>query len=102
MQSISSVSAFSDLLNSNRNVIVDFYADWCGPCKVIAPVIEGYAAAKPHITFVKVNVDEAQELTAKYGVTDIPTFMGFVNGSKVGEVRGGNKSEIEKMMAGMN
>ena len=102
MQLISSVSAFADVLNSNRNVLVDFYADWCGPCKMIAPIVERLATANPHVTFLKVNVDEAQELTRKFGVSAMPTFMAFVNGSKVGEVMGADKAGIEKLIANMN
>ena len=102
MLHISTVPAFAELLNSNRNVIVDFYAEWCGPCKMIAPILERLAAANQHVTFVKVNVDEAQELTRKYGVSAMPTFMAFVNGSKVGEVMGADKAGIEKLIAAMN
>lgn len=102
MQSITSVTAFADLLTANKNVLVDFYADWCGPCKMIAPIVERLAVANPQVAFVKVNVDDAQELTRKYGVSAMPTFMAFVNGSKVGEVMGADKAGIERLVSGMN
>ena len=101
MQSVSSVNAFEDLLSKNKYVLVDFYADWCGPCKVIAPLFEKMASENPHIVFVKVNVDEAQALTSKYGVSAMPTFMAFINGQKTAEVIGADKYGIERAIAAM-
>lgn len=98
MHVVRSVTEFKDVLASNRNVIIDFYADWCGPCKMIAPFYERYANEYPHIKFVKANVDEALELASVYSVTAMPTFMGFVNGSKVGEVMGASRSDIEQLI----
>ncbi|KAI8889749.1 thioredoxin [Backusella circina FSU 941] len=68
--------------NADHPVIVDFYADWCGPCKIIAPVLSKSVAANPKVTLVKINVDEHQELAQKYQVTALPTVQAF-NGSKV-------------------
>ena len=82
--------------------MVDFYADWCGPCKMIAPIVERLATANPHITFVKVNVDNAQELTRKFGVSAMPTFMAFTNGAKSAEIIGADKAKIESTIASMN
>jgi thioredoxin 1 len=102
MQSVSSLTAFEDLLSKNKYVLVDFYADWCGPCKMIAPLVEKMATFNPHIAFVKVNVDEAQDLTRKYGVSAMPTFMAFTNGVKSAEVVGADKAGIERAVAAMN
>lgn len=102
MQSVSSAAVFDDLLRKNKYVFVDFYADWCGPCKMIAPLVERMATANPHIVFVKVNVDEAQDLTRKYGVSAMPTFMAFTNGVKSAEVIGADKAGIERAVAAMN
>ncbi len=71
----------SDVLDSDVPVVVDFWAEWCGPCKMIAPSLEEIAtemAGKVKVT--KVNVDENQEIAAQYGVRSIPTLMVFKNG----------------------
>ncbi|KAL2065573.1 hypothetical protein VTL71DRAFT_3243 [Oculimacula yallundae] len=89
--SIGSSAEFSKLLSSSTIVIADFYADWCGPCKTIAPTYESLAAkySKPNkITFTKVNVDNQQEIAQKYGVRAMPTFMIFKSGSTINTIRG--------------
>merc|ERR1711964_871169 len=89
--SIGSPAEFSKLLSSSTIVIADFYADWCGPCKTIAPTYESLAAkySKPNkITFTKVNVDSQQEIAQKYGVRAMPTFMIFRSGSTINTIRG--------------
>ncbi|KAH7381860.1 thioredoxin-like protein [Cadophora sp. MPI-SDFR-AT-0126] len=89
--SIGSSGEFSRLLSSSTIVIADFYADWCGPCKTIAPTYESLAAkySKPNkITFTKVNVDSQQEIAQKYGVRAMPTFMIFRSGSTINTIRG--------------
>lgn len=102
MQTISSVAAFSDLLSANKKVVVDFYADWCGPCKMMSPILDRLAVAHADVTFVKVNVDEAQELTRHCGVSAMPTFIAFVNGGKVGEIKGADKAGLERLISSMN
>lgn len=101
MQSVTSVSAFDALLKGNKYVFVDFYADWCGPCKMIAPLVEKLSVANPHIVFVKVNVEEAQELTSRYGVSGMPTFIAFTDGVKTSEIVGANKNGIENIINAM-
>lgn len=69
--------------------LVDFYADWCGPCRMIAPIIEELAAEyQGRVTVAKVDVDNAQETSARLNVTSIPTVILFVNGEKVKEIVG--------------
>lgn len=72
----------SEVLNSKGKVLVDFYADWCGPCKMLAPVLEGIAAEKPEVKIIKINVDECQNIAAKYGVMSIPTVFIFEDGNE--------------------
>lgn len=64
-----------------KHILVDFYADWCGPCKRIAPELEKLSKSYPDVTFIKVNVDTLQELSQKYAVASLPTFMVFKQGN---------------------
>ena len=72
-----------EVMKSEKPVIVDFYADWCGPCKMLAPIIEEIANENEDIKVVKVNVDEAQDIAVKYDVMSIPTTVVIKNGQEV-------------------
>lgn len=77
------LTQFESLVSENKKVLIDFYADWCGPCKMLAPVIQEFADEyQERIKVVKVNVDDEPELTAKFGITSIPTLVFILNGSK--------------------
>ena len=80
-------SNFSDEINANIT-LVDFYADWCGPCKMIAPIIEEIANERTDITVGKVNVDNDAEIAIKYGVSSIPTLIVFKDGRETDRVVG--------------
>jgi len=86
----------ADVLQPNTNVLVDFWAEWCGPCKMIAPVLEEVSVSyKEKLQIAKVNVDENRTISAKFGIRGIPTLMLFKNGqlaaTKVGAL---NKSQL--------
>ncbi len=66
---------FNETLDNNEIVIIDFWAEWCGPCKMFAPIFEKVAENNPDITFAKVNTEEQQALAAQYGIHSIPTLM---------------------------
>jgi len=94
---ISSASQFNQLLSSTTIVVTDFYADWCGPCKQIAPTYEKLSSkfSKPKVvTFTKVNVDNQQEISRKYGVSAMPTFMIFRNSTVIETIRGADPRKL--------
>lgn len=72
---------FNDL--KNEIIVADFYANWCGPCKMIAPIFNEIADELPLYTFVKINVDESENLAIEHNVMSIPTIIIFKNGSEV-------------------
>ena len=80
-------SEFDSAVQSGA-VLVDFYADWCGPCKMIAPVLEQLAAEHPALTVLKVNVDESPALAARFGVMSIPTVLYYKDGQMVDQTVG--------------
>ena len=84
---------------SCKTVLVDFWASWCGPCRMIAPVLDEIAAERPDIKVCKVNVDEEQELAISYGVSSIPTLLVFKNGQVVNKSIGAvPKAKILEML----
>ncbi|KAI2466500.1 thioredoxin [Annulohypoxylon bovei var. microspora] len=100
---ISSSNEWQRILGSSTIVVTDFYADWCGPCKMIAPTFESLATkyTKPgKITFCKVNVDNQQAIAQSHGVRAMPTFLIFKNGSVIETIQGANppalSSAVEK------
>ncbi|MCC6597896.1 MAG: thioredoxin [Alphaproteobacteria bacterium] len=96
-------SAFeSEVLKSDKPVVVDFWAEWCGPCKVLSPIMDELALEmNDKVKVVKVNIDESPEAPSKYGVRGIPTLMIFKNGQLV-DTRVGNmpKSQLSEWIKG--
>ena len=96
---------FHTLASSTPFVIADFYASWCPPCKTIAPFYAQLAQTHSHpsrLLFVKINVDNNQELAAKYGVSAMPTFVVFEGGKKrEGVVRGADVQSLKRVVEGV-
>jgi len=93
-------SNFDEIINSNMPVLVDFYANWCPPCKTMAPIIEALATDySGRIVFSKLNCDEEPAIARQFSVSSIPTFIFFKNGSPVKQVIGAvGRDPIEKIM----
>ena len=72
-----------EVLKSEKPVLVDFYADWCGPCQMLSPIVDEVAEERDDIKVGKINVDEQMELAQKYGVMTIPTLLVIKNGETV-------------------
>ncbi|KAI7906546.1 thioredoxin-like protein [Cokeromyces recurvatus] len=68
---------------ADHPVIVDFYADWCGPCKMLAPILTKTVAENPKVTLVKINVDDHQAIASKYQIASLPSVFAFNNGKVV-------------------
>ncbi len=78
--------SFEKIIAQNgKTVLVDFWATWCGPCRMIAPVLEEVAKERPDVTVCKVDVDEERELALEYGVSSIPTLLVFRDGKVVNQ-----------------
>lgn len=71
-----------EVLESEKPVLIDFFADWCGPCKMLSPIVEQIAEENDQIKVVKINIDNEQELAVKYGIMSIPTLVVIKNGQE--------------------
>ncbi len=97
---VSETSFESEVLKSDRPVLVDFWASWCGPCRAIAPVIDQLASKyQGRLSVAKVNVDENSSVAAQFGVRSIPSLLLFKGGQVVGTVVGARPlEEIERFV----
>lgn len=87
------------VLESDVPVLVDFYADWCGPCQRIAPILKELAAETPHARIVKVDVDQNPGLAVRYGISAIPNLIVFKDGKVVEQVAGlASKRQLQAML----
>lgn len=84
------------VLQAGKPVLVDFWAPWCGPCKVMSPIVEELAGEMEGVTIAKVNVDDNQELAQQFNVLSIPTFLVFKGGQVVEQFSGSMSKEVLK------
>ena len=90
---------FEEIKKSEKKVLLDFYADWCGPCKMVAPIIEEIAEENPQYVVGKINVDDCPELAIQFGVSTIPNLVVLKDGEVVNQIAGARpKPQILKML----
>ena len=87
-------ATFDDLLTNDLPVVIDFWAPWCGPCRMVSPIVDEIAAENPDKKVGKVNVDEEPELASKFDVMSIPTLLVFEDGELVNRVVGARPKEM--------
>ena len=96
---ISKENFASEVLNSNKPVLLDFYADWCGPCRMVGPIVSEIANERNDVKVGKINVDEQPELAAQFQVMSIPLLAAIKNGKLENRVVGyRSKEQIEAML----
>ena len=78
----------NEIMDSEKTVLLDFWASWCAPCRMVVPIIEEIAGERPDIKVGKINVDEQPELASKFGIMSIPTLVVMKNGKIVQQVSG--------------
>ena len=83
----------NEVLNSEKKVLLDFWAPWCGPCRMVVPIVEEIADERPDIKVGKINVDEEVELASQFGIMSIPTLVVIENGKIVNQAMGARPKE---------
>ncbi len=87
MKRIKTIEEFNEIINHEK-VLVDFYADWCGPCQILTPILEEISQSRNDLEIIKVNVDQFHTLAKKYGIMSIPTLKIFSKGKIIKETIG--------------
>ena len=94
-------SNFNEITSSDKTVLLDFYADWCGPCRMVAPIVHEIAEENPQYVVGKINVDDEPELAVQFDVMTIPTLVVLKGGEIINQVSGARpKAQILAMLEG--
>lgn len=95
---ISDLDEYNLIVNTNDKVVVDFSAQWCGPCKRIAPLFKKLSEQYADIVFIKVDVDDAPEIAAEENISAMPTFHAYHNGNRVKTLTGASEEKVASMI----
>ncbi|KAG8688740.1 hypothetical protein FRC12_002671 [Ceratobasidium sp. 428] len=95
---VKTLEEFKKIINSEKPSIFDFWATWCGPCRVISPIFEQLSGRTDGVDFYKVDVDDAADIAQEVGIRAMPTFMIFKNGAKVADLVGANPGGLEALV----
>lgn len=98
MLEITDQKEYTEIITDNELVFIDFHAQWCGPCKRIAPYIEELSDIFDHIKFVKVDVDQMEELQNQFKISAMPTFVLLKNGKEQTRIVGCDKDKLKQML----
>lgn len=93
-----SAAEFQRQMASQAFTVVDFFAKWCGPCKMIAPQVDQMAMSHPHITFLKVDVEECPEISQAYSIAAMPTFILFARGQEMSRITGADPAKLRQLL----
>ena len=97
MKEINSMEEFDNFIKENDNAVVDFWAQWCGPCRMMLPLLENIQAETNKVAFAKVNIDDNQDITERFGITSIPYLIKFTGGKQDNiNVGATSRSTLEK------
>ena len=97
--SVNSDTFQSEVINSDKKVLIDFYADWCGPCQMLSPIVDEVASENKNIKFVRINTDENKTLANVYRIVYIPTLVLIENGEEIDRLVGlVEKEQIENLI----
>ncbi|GAA5998349.1 thioredoxin family protein [Rhodotorula paludigena] len=94
VKTLDSYDAFKAATSTDKLVVIDFWATWCGPCKVIGPVFEKLEPTFPDLEFFKCDVDDQEQIAGEVGIKAMPTFAFYKNGEKVGTVVGADPNKL--------
>ncbi len=92
---------FAEIINTDKKVLIDFYATWCGPCRMVSPIVDEIAEEHPEFVVAKVDVDQNPELSAEFGVMSIPTLVIIKDGKVINQSAGARpKAQILALLEG--
>ena len=90
---------FSEVMKSDKKVLVDCYAPWCGPCKMLSPIMDSLSEELDNVLFYKINVDDAEKIATEYDIMSIPTVLIFENGNLINRQTGfQSKEQLEDLL----